>query len=126
MDPRLSADGVDEALRIMFGGDVPGWGTFTPGSDKALRLCSTDTGGSWLLLAGRFTGTDPADQASYDEPCIQVGASDEGRAAAATISGMAADLDCWLWQRPPPGPVNRSGDEDLLTAFQSVIAQGIS
>src|SRR5258706_6659118 len=29
MDPALSADGVDEALRIMYGGNLPECGTFT-------------------------------------------------------------------------------------------------
>ena len=33
MDPALSADGVDEALRIMYGG-LPDWGSFTPIAGK--------------------------------------------------------------------------------------------
>jgi uncharacterized protein (TIGR03083 family) len=126
VDPHLAADGIDEALRVMFGGDVPEWGTFTPGSERVLRLRATDTGDSWLVTTGRFIGTDPSDQASYDEPSLQVAVGDPGEGAAATISGMAADLDCWLWQRPPLGHIDRSGEEDLLTGFQSVIAQGIN
>ncbi len=59
MDARLSADGVDEALRVMYGGEVPGWGTFTPASADAVRLSAVDTGDSWLVTVGRFTGTDP-------------------------------------------------------------------
>ena len=45
----------------MYGG-VPDWGTFTPEEAGAtVRVQATDTGGSWLVTLGRFTGTDPAD-----------------------------------------------------------------
>ena len=37
----------------------------------------------------------------------------------------AADLDCWLWHRPATGPVERSGDQDVLSRFESTIAPGI-
>jgi uncharacterized protein (TIGR03083 family) len=43
MDPGLSADGVDEALRIMYGG-VPPWGTFTrsdPGDPADAEVVGT-------------------------------------------------------------------------------------
>jgi len=55
MDPRLSADGVDEVLRVMYSG-VPEWGSFAGDESKALRLQATDTGDSWLITLGRFTG----------------------------------------------------------------------
>jgi len=125
MDPQLSADGVDEALRIMHGGDVPAWGTFTPGSDTALRLQATDTGDVWLVTVGRFTGTDPSDHVSYDQPSIQV-TSGPAAPAASTVRGRAADLDCWLWRRPSLRPVGRSGDPGLLSRFDSIIAPGIT
>jgi uncharacterized protein (TIGR03083 family) len=125
MDPQLSADGVDEVLRVMYGGEVPARGTFTPGSGALLRLQATDTEDSWLVTLGRFTGTDPNDQARYDQPGIQVtSAPDTG--TAASVRGNAADLDCWLWRRPSLGPVERSGDPDVLSAFDSLIASGIT
>ncbi len=34
LDPALSADGADEALMIMFGGDLPDWGIFAAEADK--------------------------------------------------------------------------------------------
>lgn len=126
MDPRLSADGVDEALRVMYGGDVPGWGRFTPESEQTLRLLATDTGDSWFVTLGRFTGTDPGDQASYDEAGLHAAARDPGEETAATVRGSAADLDCWLWQRPPPGRIDRSGDQETLSRFDVVIAPGIT
>jgi uncharacterized protein (TIGR03083 family) len=125
MDPRLSADGVDEALRVMFNGDVPDWGTFTLDSGRTVGVHARDTGGSWFVTLGRFTGTDPGDQQSYDEPSIRV-SGDPGEGEAASVTGSAADLDCWLWQRPPLGQVELSGDEALLSGLKSRISEGIN
>jgi uncharacterized protein (TIGR03083 family) len=125
MDPWLSADGVDEMLRVMYGGDVPGWGTFTPAGAEVIRFRAADTGSSWLVTLGRFTGTDPRDQASYDEDAVAV-TCDGGAAAAATVSGSAADLDCWLWRRPPVGEVTRAGDAGLLAKFGALMADGVN
>ena len=126
MDTNLSADGVDEVLRIMYGG-APPWGTFTADKDKTVRVVTTDTGDSWLLTLGTFGGVDPDDKTSYqDEPDLRVADTDVGAPAAATISGSAADLDCWLWHRPSVHPVDRSGDERVLADFASAIAPGIN
>ena len=125
MDPHLSADGVDEMLRVMYGGELPERGTFTPGSGAVLRLQATDTEDLWLVTLGRFTGTDPSDQARCDEPRIQ-GTSAPGAGTAASVRGNAADLDCWLWRRPSLMPVERSGDPDVPSAFDSMIASGIT
>ncbi len=86
---------------------------------------ATDTGQSWLVTVARFTGTDPDDQARYDEPGIQV-TSAPGTGTAASICGTAANLDCWLWRRPFLMPVERSGDPGVLSAFDSMIASGIT
>jgi uncharacterized protein (TIGR03083 family) len=125
LDPALSADGVDEALRVMYGG-VPDWGGFTPDdAGLAVRLRATDTGASWLVRLGRFTGTDPEGN-SYDEPDIHVADGDPGNDAAAEVSGAAADLDCWVWHRPPLGPVERYGDQQALDRFDAAIGPGIN
>src|SRR5450756_714943 len=42
MDADLSTDGVDEVLRVMYGG-APSWGRFTPDSTQTVRVCATDT-----------------------------------------------------------------------------------
>ncbi len=125
MDPLLSADGIDEALRVMYGG-VPEWGRFTPDSAKTLRLRTADTGDAWLVTLGRFTGTDPGDGTSYSEPDIHAADSDPGGQTAAPIGGGAADLDCWLWHRPPVAPIERSGDQEVLSRFESTIGAGIN
>jgi uncharacterized protein (TIGR03083 family) len=124
MDPQLSADGVDEALRVMYGA-LPHWGSFTPEAGRLLRLRATDTGDTWLVALGRFTGTDPGGT-SYNELDIQVDDGDPDRPAAASISASAADLDCRLWHRTPLGEVELAGAEDVLRDFQSVIAPGLS
>jgi len=119
MDADLCTDGVDEVLRIMYAG-LPPWGTFTPDPTQTVRVQTTDTGRSWLLTLGQLTGTDP-DGMAHDEPDLAVAASDGGEPAAATVRGAAADLDCWLWHRPPMGQVQRSGDALVLGCLDLTI-----
>jgi len=126
MDPHLSADGADEVLRIMYGGDKPPWGQFTPADGATLRISATDTGKSWFVELGHFAGTDPEDGKTYDQQSIHVTGVDGGESAAATISASAADLDCWLWRRPASGQLERSGDPAVLQGLDSIIAAGIS
>jgi uncharacterized protein (TIGR03083 family) len=120
MDPALCADGVDEVLRVMYGG-APAWGTFTPDHGRTIQLAATDTGASWRVVLGRFTGTDPADEAPVDEADLRVLDQDTGTNSG-RIAGTAADLDCWLWHRPPVGSIERSGDPEVLAAFAAVVA----
>ncbi|MGI8614812.1 MAG: hypothetical protein ACR2KL_12850, partial [Nocardioidaceae bacterium] len=124
MDPALCADGVDEVLRVMYGG-APPWGTFAPADGRTLRLAATDTGASWPVKLGRFRGIDPAGDEAVDEADIRVLDHDSGQAAA-QISGTAADLDCWLWHRPALGEIERTGDAEVLAAFESVISSPIN
>lgn len=125
LDAELSADGVDEVLHIMYGGTPP-WGTFTPDDTKTLRLSTTDTGHSWIVMLGQFGGTDPDDNTAYDEPDIRVADKDSGGEVGATVEATAADLNCWLWHRPTVDLVDRTGDKAVLSAFESTIAPGIS
>lgn len=122
-DPALAADGVDEALTVMFGG-FPGWATHTPDpGGGAVRVEAADVGRSWLVLLGRWAGTGPTSGTQFDEPCLDV-VADDGRPAA-TLRGTAADLDCVLWGRPPLREVERSGDERALALFEAVVAGGV-
>ena len=120
LDTKLAADGVDEALRIMYAA-CPDWGTITPLPGRTLRLRTTDTGDSWLVTLARFTGTDPEGK-SCDEPDIHIAGSDTGEPVRAEITGTAADLDCWIWRRPPLGPVEQSGDHDILDGLDEAIS----
>ena len=125
MDPTLATDGVDEALRIMFGG-VPSWARMTLDEDASLRIRSRDTGRSWRVTLGRFSGTSPDTGKTYtDETAVEVAVTDDGGEVAATVEGTAADLDCWLWGRPTVGSLDRTGDETVHARFQDVVAQGV-
>lgn len=126
MDPALSADGVDEAVRIMYGGDLPAWGKLDTDGTRTLRITATDTSDSWLVSLGQFTGTDPDDQRSYDRAGISVADQDPGTQTAATVRATAADLDCWLWGRPTRDAVERSGDPAVIGGFDAIIAEGIN
>jgi uncharacterized protein (TIGR03083 family) len=125
LDPELAADGVDEGLRVMYGG-CPEWGTITPEPGRTLRIRATDTGNTWLVTLARFTGTDPEDGESHDEPDIHIAASDTGEPALAELSGTAADLDCWIWNRDQLGPVTSSGDQQVLDRFTAIMHEPIN
>lgn len=109
---------------------LPPWGQFTPDPTQTVRVEATDTHRSWLVTLGRFTGTDP-DGVAHDEQDLAIApsddeASDTGEPPAATGRGAAADLDCWLWHRPPSGEVERGGDPLVLLRLDQTIATGIS
>lgn len=123
MDPALSADGVDEALRVMYGGSDDR-SSFRPDPGRTLRLAASDTGDSWLVTLGRTSGAPGGSDA--DEPDLGVAASDDGAPAAATLTATAADLDCWLWHRPPLAEVERVGDASVVADFEAVIAAGVT
>ena len=126
LDPALAADGVDEALGLMYGGP-PEWSTFTPVDDHVVRLASTDTGHVWLVSVGRIAGTDPSNGEHVDTWCLDwVDASGANSGGfTAEVTGTAADLDCWLWRRPALGEVVTTGREDTLAAFAETIGGGI-
>jgi uncharacterized protein (TIGR03083 family) len=125
LDPALATDGVDEVLKIMFAG-CPPWGSISPHEGHTLLVHATDTGAAWLVTLARFTGTNPKDGKSYDEADITVADAVPGDPAAATISGTAADLDCWLWHRPGVGELSRSGDADVLREVEAVLAHPLN
>lgn len=124
MDPTLATDGVDEALRVMFGG-CPPWGRITPTDGPPIQVRASDTGASWLISPARFTGTD-AEGISHDEPDIVVAQDDLVAPAAAWVTGTAEDLLCWLWSRPLVGALDRSGDQAALAAITEVLAHPIT
>lgn len=123
IDATLAADGVDEALRVMYGG-CPPWGTITPVPDKTLRIVATDTGTMWLVSLARFTGTDP-DGVAHDDPDIWVADHDPGDGTVhptAILTGAAEDLYCRLWHRPTITEPNRTGDLALLGEFEGIVS----
>lgn len=121
LDPALAADGVDEALDVMFGGTPP-WGTFT-GDDRYLRVDLTDRGESVWVQLGRFVGTD-ADGTAHDVDDLSA-VADPGIPPTAVIAGPAAALDTWLWRRGGDEALQVTGDPAAYDAFRRVVDQPI-
>ena len=123
LDPALAADGVVEALDVMFGG-CPPWGTFTPGEG----LVRFDVGGleqPVLVRLGRFTGTDPESGKDYDENDISV-VPDDGSSPDAVVTGDGAALDPWLWRRTDDTGVVVAGNQEVYDRFRQIVNQPIT
>ena len=124
IDARLAADGVDEVLGVMYG-EPPRWGTFTPDPDHVVRFTATDTSDTWTVTIGRFAGRSPgASGAEHEAACLDWATAD--LVPTAEVSGTAADLDCWLWRRPPVGEITQTGSEQTLARLADVMADGVS
>jgi len=122
LDMALATDGVDELLRVMLG-DLPEWATFSP-EDAVIRIEAVDSGRSWDLVLGRFTGTSPNTGNTYDEPAIEL-LDDTESGPTTTILGTAADLDLWLWNRGSEDRLQVDGSVELFERFKGVVAQGV-
>lgn len=122
LDPRLAADGVDEVLGVMYG-EPPSWGTFTPDDHHVVRFTATDTGDVWTVTIGRFAGRSPGGE-EHEMACLDWVPPEV--APTAEVSGTAADLDCWLWRRPPVAEVTETGDAETLSLLADVMADGVS
>ena len=123
LDPALAADGVDEALRVMFGG-VPDWATFAPTPGGLVRLSTTDTDDRWTVHLGRCHGTAPSGR-THDLAVLEVLDDTDPADPSATVRGTAADLDVWLWGRPTTAPVEREGDPAVLAELQALLDEGV-
>ena len=93
MDPVLCLDGVDEALRVTPMG-LPALGHDHPrgGPHRATAVPPTPAT-DWLLTLARFTGTDPDDGTSYDEPDIHT-ATDPGTEPDVVVERPARPAPC--------------------------------
>lgn len=123
LDPALATDGVLETLDVMFGGTVP-WGNFA-GLPHYVRVDTTDTGASVWVQLGQFTGTDPKDGVSYDDPDIHVVPA-PGVEPDAVVAGPAAALDTWLWHRGDDAEITVTGDLDIYGRFRSAVDNPIN
>lgn len=123
LDPRLAADGVDEALAVMFGGKPP-WGEFA-GLPHHVRVDLSDTGESVWVQLGTLSGTNPSGDVTYaDEPDIDV-VPDPGTEPDAVVTGTAADLDAWLWRRGDDAAITVTGDRGIYDRFREAVDQPI-
>ena len=120
LDPALAADGVDEALDVMYGGTPP-WGTFT-GLPHHLRVDLTDTGDAVWVQLGRFTGTDPESGERHDVDDLEA-VPDPGVDPDVVVSGPAAAIDAWLWRRGDDSNIVVTGDRDWYRHFRRCVDQ---
>lgn len=127
LDAVLATDGVLETLAVMFGG-APEWGTFVA-LDHLVRVDTTDTDSSVWVRLGQFTGTDPKDGVSYDEPDIRVvpvESLDADVEPDAVVDGEAGVLDAWLWRRGDDTGVHVTGDRGIYDRFRIAVDHPIN
>jgi uncharacterized protein (TIGR03083 family) len=111
IDAGLATDGVLEAIEWMFG-DSPAWAT-TQQDGPVGRITATDTGASWLVQIGHWSGVGPKSGNAYVDELVLY-KLDIGTPSF-EVRGAARDLDAWIWNRPTWEPVQLSGDtEELL------------
>ncbi|MDH2416346.1 maleylpyruvate isomerase family mycothiol-dependent enzyme [Nocardioides sp. CER19] len=123
LDPVLAADGVDEALDIMFGG-TPAWGRFDP-LPHHVRVDLTDTDTQVWVQLGTFSGTSPDGTDYAEEPDISV-VPDPGDDPDAVVEGLAADVDAWLWRRGDDAGIHVAGDRGIYDRFRACVNQPIT
>lgn len=121
LDPVLAADGVDELVQVMYGGELPAWGTFEPHAGD-VEIVLTDVGATLRVLPGRFQGIDPDTGTSYDEGFLHVERHPAGPAAA-TVSGAAGPVDAWLWHRRDDDGIVWTGAPEARNRFLSVVGR---
>jgi len=98
-DPAFAADGVDELLTCFV---TRSRTKLTSDPPRTLRVTATDADGDWDVGIGP-TG-------------VTTLAGGSGRADA-TVRGSASDLYQALWNRPPAGRLDVSGDRAVLDLF---------
>ncbi|RYB90405.1 maleylpyruvate isomerase family mycothiol-dependent enzyme [Nocardioides oleivorans] len=127
LDAVLASDGVLECLDVMYGG-CPPWGQWAPGDDL-VRVDATDTGASYWVRFGTFSGTDPESGKTYadEEDFHVVDAPDDPDVEPdVVVDGTAAALDLWLWSRAGDDDVSVAGDPGVLERFRAIVGSPIN
>ncbi len=118
VDPDLAADGIDEILTVMMTG-YPEWADFRA-LDHTVRVETTDTGHSWTLQSGFFSGTSPNTGTTYgDEPTYVL---TEDATPDTVVAGEAEDIFLFLWGRRPDDGLAVAGDAADLEKLRTVAA----
>lgn len=112
LDPALAADGVDEAVSVIFSAESPDSEVTTEGGPVA--LVAADVGASWLV--------QPASSRleEHDEPVLVVLPGGSATPMAEVVAD-AATLDRWVWNRVPDAAVVRAGDPAALAALRTAL-----
>lgn len=120
LDPALAADGVAEALDVMYGGEAPEWGRIEPGAHH-VRIDLTDVGVSLWVRPCTFLGTDPDSGKNHDGPHLLL-VDGPGTEPDAVVAGKAGDVDAWLWKRRDGTGITVSGDRDAYGELVAAIS----
>lgn len=123
LDPELASDGVDEAIRKMFG-DPPGWARTNTGT-HTVSLHTTDTDLTLPLRVNQWSGTSPNTGDIYDDESYLAVEHQDGFEPDVTIEAPAADLDAWLWGRAEDYVLTVHGDAEAFTTLKKVVTTGI-
>ena len=117
LDETLATDGVDEILTVMIDcHDIPEWSRFEPdGSTASLATPQR----SWAVTLGRFRGTSPNTNNTYDDPALLLGPITGS--PSMSVTGSGADLDVWLWGRGSAGLLRIEGDPTLLDTIRAAV-----
>jgi uncharacterized protein (TIGR03083 family) len=95
IDAVLAADGIEEVLLIASQQEPP------VGEGQTLHLHGTDRGDEWLLTLGEDG----------------LGVERRHGKGDLALRGAVSDLELVLYQRPPSGPVEHLGDDEVLAAW---------
>lgn len=112
LDPAMAADGVDEAISVIFSAESPDGEVTTTAPPVA--LATADTGASWLAQPASSRVEE------HDEPFLLVLPSGSVDPVARVVAD-AATLDRWIWNRAPDDAVVRTGDPAALAALLTVL-----
>lgn len=119
----LAADGVHEALSVMYGA-CPPWGTWTPLPHHG-RVDCTDTGDEIWVQLGVFSGTDPQTGEQVEEQDLHVVDEPDDAEPDFVVDGPAGALDAWLWHRGDDSALSVAGDRDVHARFARILEQPI-
>nr|WP_202388151.1 maleylpyruvate isomerase family mycothiol-dependent enzyme [Nocardioides flavescens] len=115
LDPALAADGVHEALTVMYGGAHPDFAS--AGGLVAVEL--TDTGDTLLVEPGLIVAGEHAG------PHLVLREEAAEAAPRAVLRGTAGDVDAWLWHRLGDEAVVREGDPALLETLGAALSPAL-
>jgi len=113
IEEALAADGVDEILEVMLA-SIPDWGTF---AGVGNLVCVSVPGRSWSLEEGRFSGTSPVGDHSYED-LLAFGFAQALEENDTSVSGEAVPMDLWLWGRGPIEDLSVDGDQNLAATLR--------
>ena len=87
-----------------------------------VTIATVDAMHAWTVTPVRVTGSWNGEEVDVLRFLVSDGPDP---AATAEISGAAADIDCWLWNRPAEGEIVRDGDAEALASVDAVLSDSI-